>query len=187
MVTRTASYHRSLGLSQAMCTSDFVFTAVACNTLGNTNYRQVWVSARFDKAVAALPDPCYALGDAAHGPSDNMLVPYVGSNLTPSRGTFTKTAAAIRAVVRLRNFLRRRRADTLVGGVEMNGPTRDENVMLSNDAFGTPPSGRPPTTQSFLRESLCREIALRTLVRPIHNVERNRSQRNVPGTEDHEA
>ena len=77
MVTRTASYHRSLGLSQAMCTSDFVFTAVACNTLGNTNYRQVWVSARFDKAVAALPDPCYALGDAAHGPSDNMLVPYV--------------------------------------------------------------------------------------------------------------
>lgn len=72
-----------------MCNSDFVFTAVSCNTPGSTNDRQAWVSAHFDEAIAALPDPYYVLGDAAYGPSEKMLVPCAGSKLNVSRDTFS--------------------------------------------------------------------------------------------------
>ncbi|CAN0361243.1 unnamed protein product, partial [Laminaria digitata] len=65
---RFHSGHKKGMNMQAICNSDFVFTAVSCNTPCSTN--EAWVSAHFDEAIAALPDPYYVLGDAAYGPSE---------------------------------------------------------------------------------------------------------------------
>ena len=93
------------------------------------------------------------------------------------------TAAIIHATVRLHNFVRRRRADNFE---VPSGPARDEEGILLGDIFRPPPSGRPVATASVLRENVRREIAVRILVRPIHNVERNRGWRNQPEAEDRE-
>ena len=84
------------------------------------------------------------------------------------------TAPIIHATVRLHNVFRRRRADTPPG---TSGPTRNEEGILLRDFFRPPPSGRPAATASVLLKNIRQEIAVRTLVRPIHNDERNRGWR----------
>ena len=92
-----------------------------------------------------------------------------------------RTAAIILATVRLHNFFRQRRADN---PLEKSGPTRNEEAILRRDILGPPPYGRSVSTASVLRENFRREIAVRTLVRPIHNVERTRGWINQPEPED---
>ncbi|CAN0500229.1 unnamed protein product, partial [Scytosiphon promiscuus] len=66
---------------QAICDARYKIIAACLNTPGSTNDRQAWASAKFDKLVGPLPEPFFVVGDAAYGASDQMLVPYPGTNL----------------------------------------------------------------------------------------------------------
>lgn len=98
------------------------------------------------------------------------------------------TAAVVHTIVRLHNFLRRRRSDhgwpTQGLVLEENCPALDENGMLLNEKFATANPGRTPATQSQLRENIRQEVEAQTLVRPYHNVQRNRQWRNSQDVED---
>lgn len=73
---------------QAMCNTEYEFVACCCNTPGSTNDRQAWDKANFDKLLESLPDPYYIVGDAAHGPSEKMLVPFAGTRLDMSQDAY---------------------------------------------------------------------------------------------------
>lgn len=58
------------------------------NSPGSTNDRTAWNLARFDHLVANLPFPYVITGDAAYASTEQMMVPYPGTSLSPEHGVF---------------------------------------------------------------------------------------------------
>jgi len=66
-------------VKQAICDSNFVFTAVSINLPASMNDRTAWRTSGFAALAASLPGRFYLIGDAAYPSSNKVLVPFPGS------------------------------------------------------------------------------------------------------------
>ena len=66
-------------VKQAICDSNYVFTAVSINLPASMNDRTAWKRSGFATLAALLPEKYYLLGDAAYPSSNKVLVPFAGT------------------------------------------------------------------------------------------------------------
>ncbi|CAM9724020.1 unnamed protein product, partial [Hapterophycus canaliculatus] len=75
-----SGHKKCVGLNmQAICDSNFVFTAVSITLPASVNDRTAWRTLGFAALAASLPGKYYLLGDAAYPSSSKVLVPFPGS------------------------------------------------------------------------------------------------------------
>lgn len=92
-----------------------------------------------------------------------------------------RTANVVYAALRLHNFLRKRRA---IPPLLLHGPALDEDALLANAMFQPHNLGKVKGFTSNAREKIRADVELRMLVRPVHNVERNRFWTGPAGGSD---
>ncbi|CAB1109761.1 unnamed protein product [Ectocarpus sp. CCAP 1310/34] len=84
-----SGHKKGFGMNfQAVCNARYKITAWTMNCPGSCNDRTAFKHSGFERVLKTLPKGAYIVGDGAYPASDQVLVPYPGTTLTPSQDSY---------------------------------------------------------------------------------------------------